>query len=248
MPPFRAVLFDFAGTLLVPCPAIDWVRAAAGALGLELGAAEAERLARGYREAGIPGGPYPASVPAGLEEAYARRDVSADLHRRAYVGLLATVPAPDPRLAEAVYEQVARPRAWAAYRDAAPVTEALAAAGVRVGVLSNAGFDIRPILRENGLAAVAERCTVSYEHGLMKPDPALYRIALEQLDASAGETLMVGDSPAADGAAADVGMRTLLLPMTPPGSEHGLDAVLHLVLGRGAHSSDSTSAAARSPD
>jgi HAD superfamily hydrolase (TIGR01509 family) len=229
MPPFRAVLFDFAGTLLVPRPEIAWVRAAAAELGLELTAGEAERLAAGYRAAGIPGGPYPASVPAALRAAYARRDVSAELHRRAYVGLLSTVPAPDPRLAEAVYEQVARPDAWAAYPDAAAVTAGLAGAGIRIGVLSNAGFDIRPILREHGLGALAERCTVSYEHALMKPDPRLYRIALERLGASAEETLMVGDSPAADGAAADLGIRTLLLPMSPPGSEHGLRAVLDLV-------------------
>ena len=39
---------------------------------------------------------------------------------------------------------------------------------------------------------------------------------------------MVGDH-VADGGAADAGLRTLLLPMTPTGSEHGLDAVLRFL-------------------
>jgi len=39
---------------------------------------------------------------------------------------------------------------------------------------------------------------------------------------------MVGDH-VADGGAADAGLRTLLLPMTPAGSEHGLDAVLRFL-------------------
>lgn len=45
------VLFDFAGTLFMPTDAPQWVRKAAGRLGVELGDAQAEQLAGRYLDA-----------------------------------------------------------------------------------------------------------------------------------------------------------------------------------------------------
>lgn len=190
-----------------------------------------EALAEAYLAAGIPGAPYPSSVPAELADAYAGRDLSGEAHRFAYVGLLSTVAAPSAGLAEAVYEQVLDPAGWVPYADAPPAVEALLDAGVTVGVISNIGFDLRPILREHGMGALVDACTLSFEHGFTKPDPRLYEAALDVLGTDARDTLMVGDHPVADGAAAAVGCRTLLLPMSQPGAVHGLDGVLRLALG-----------------
>ncbi len=107
------------------------------------------------------------------------------------------------------------------YPDALGVVEELERRGVPTGVVSNAGFDIRTILRHHGFTGLADRTTVSYEVGVMKPDPKIFQAALEMLGTSAEETLMVGDNAEADGGATAVGMEFLLLPMSPPGETPG---------------------------
>jgi HAD superfamily hydrolase (TIGR01549 family) len=109
------------------------------------------------------------------------------------------------------------------------VVVALDARGIKLGVVSNVGFDLRPILWHHGFEVLAAHCTLSFEHGVAKPDPAIFEAALTGLQASPAETLMVGDHPVADAAAASVGCRTMLLPMSPPGATHGLEGVLRVV-------------------
>jgi len=69
----------------------------------------------------------------------------------------------------------------------------LAAAGVRTALVSDAGADdvaswVRSPLRERLNAVV-----FSYELGVRKPDPRIYRHALEAIGARPEETLFVGD-------------------------------------------------------
>lgn len=226
---FGAVLFDFAGTLFAPRPGTDLLRNAASALGVGLSATECARLAGEYLAAGVPGGPYPAVVPDHLTSLYAERDLAPDAHRQAYVGLLSTVVSPSPGLPEALYEEILQPRGWMPYSDTREVLDGLQARGLRVGMVSNVGFDLRPILRHHGFEELADRCTFSFEVGATKPDPRIFRAALSTLDAGESMTLMVGDHPTADGGAAALGITTLILPMTAPGSRHGLERVVELV-------------------
>jgi HAD superfamily hydrolase (TIGR01509 family) len=227
--PIQAVLFDFAGTLFMPQRASRFVLAAAHELGLDLSPADCERLADACLAAGFPGAPYPQSVPERLRGVYEQRDLSSDSHRAAYSGLLSTVEMPDPNLAGAIYEQIREPAGWVPYADARDLLDELAARGVRAGVVSNVGFNLRPILRAHGFAELAFRCTMSYEVGATKPDPRIFQAALRSLDASASTTLMVGDHHTADRGAEALGIRTLILPMTPPETVHGLRRVLELV-------------------
>jgi HAD superfamily hydrolase (TIGR01509 family) len=227
--PITPGLFDFAGTLFSPRTASDWVDAAARECRTALAPEVVERVASEYLRVGLPGGPYPAAVPGHLERAYAERDLSNAAHRAAYVGLLSTVAAPCDGLADAVYAQVLRPEGWLPYSDTRAVLTALLDAEVNVGIVSNVGFDLRPILRHHGFDAVTPNCTLSFEHGVVKPDPAIFCAALDLLGADPEETLMVGDHPIADAAAAAIGCRTLLLPMSPPGAVHGLGDVLRLL-------------------
>jgi HAD superfamily hydrolase (TIGR01509 family) len=202
----RAVLFDVAGTLAMP-------RARAGEEALDA--------------AGRPGGPYPSSVPDALADAYAARDLDPDAHRAAYVGLLSTVVA--PAAATAVYERILVPDGWVAYPDAAPTLAALRARGIRTAAVSNVGYDLRPVLDGLGLLEHLDAVVLSCEVGAIKPDPAIFLAALRAVGVAPAEALMVGDHPTADGGAADCGIRTLLLPMSPAGADHGLGAALALV-------------------
>jgi FMN phosphatase YigB (HAD superfamily) len=223
-----AVLFDFAGTLFAPQPAAQQVALAAERLGVVLSPGERERVAAQFLRAGMPGGPYPASVPEELASIYAQRDLGPEAHRAAYVALMSTVPAP-AGLADAVYERVRLDDGWVAYSDTHETIQALSDRGVQVGLVSNVGFDLRPILRAHGLGQLARHATLSFEHGVAKPSPEIFERALASLDARPADTLMVGDHPLADGGAAVLGIRTLILPMSQPGSRHGLDRVLALV-------------------
>ncbi|MEO6859709.1 MAG: HAD-IA family hydrolase [Solirubrobacteraceae bacterium] len=224
----EAVLFDFAGTLFMPAPPRDMMAAALRELGLRLDQAEIERLAADYARVGIAGGPYPSRVPDALARLYAERDLSAGNHRRAYIGLLAEVAGPDARLPETFYDQLLRPESWVPYAEAAEVVATLEDRGVVTGLISNVGFDLRPILRAHGFASLAECLTMSYEVSAAKPSPEIFRAALATLATKPEQTLMVGDNAEADDGGLALGMPTLLLPMTAPGTRHGLELVLRL--------------------
>ena len=222
------VLFDFAGTLVMPRFGPDQVRAAALSLGLRLSRDEAGRLAEECWIAGIPGGPPPRQVPGQLQALYDHRDISSAAHRAAYVGLISTVELPHPGLARAIYDRMREPDGWVLYADAEGVIEAIERRRVRIGVVSNVGFDIRPILLGHGLGVLARFCTMSYAVGAIKPSPRIFEAALRAIRSAPLSTLMVGDNEVDRGGEA-IGIRTLILPMSPPGADHGLSAVLELL-------------------
>jgi HAD superfamily hydrolase (TIGR01509 family) len=224
---FDAVLFDFSGTLFSVEEPARWLARAAAAVGAEIPPEEAPSLLDRLLAAGRPGGPEPRRVPPELAEVYARRDLSGDEHRRAYVGLLSTVALPHPGLADALYERLFDPDGWVPYADLMPVVTALRERGVRTAVVSNIGWDLRPLFAEHGLANLFDAHVFSCEVGVMKPDVEIFELACAKLDVSPGRALMVGDHRA-DGGAVHAGLRTLLLPASPPGAVHGLDAVLTL--------------------
>jgi HAD superfamily hydrolase (TIGR01509 family) len=221
----KAVLFDVAGTLAMPEDRDAWLAGAASSLGVAVDdpaalAAELERVGR-------PGGPYPDAVPAAVADAYNNRDRSPRDHREGYVGLLAS--AVDATLAAALYERILQPEGWVAYPDAVPTLQALRARGVATAAVSNVGFDLRPVLAGLGLLGLLDAVVLSCEVGAVKPQPAIFAAACAAVGVEPGDALMVGDHAQADGGAADAGLRTLLIPMSPAGAPHGLRAVLDLV-------------------
>lgn len=217
-----AVLFDFSGTLFRIESTESWLRAvlaetgAGTAPGARLTEAELAVTARALEVAGAqPGGANPVELPAELAEVWEVRDRSAEQHRAAYTGLSRRVPLPDPALHEALYRRHMVPDAWAPYPDAAEVLRTLRAQGIAVGVVSNIGWDLRPVFRAHGLDAFVDTYVLSYEHGVQKPDPRLFTVALEALGAAPAETLMVGDSRPADGGAAALGCRVHFVDHLP---------------------------------
>lgn len=223
MTPPTAVLLDFAGTVLVPEPRDAWVAAVCP----DRTAAEVAVLAEALDRAGRPGGPDPVALPQEWAQAYASRDVSTDRHRAVYEALLGTVV--DQDLSRRLYDRSITPDGWVPYPDSLPVLTELQARGVAVAVVSNVGFDLRAVFAGHGLAELVTTFVLSCELGVMKPDREIYRTALAALDVEPGQALMVGDDARSDAAAVTFGIRTLLLPYSPAGAEHGLDAVLRLV-------------------
>lgn len=202
----KAVLFDFSGTLFRIEPVRSWLRAALTERGVPMGEEEFERCARELEAAGaLPGGPPPRRVPDRLAALWAARDESAELHRQAYTGLARQVALPDPGLYDALYERQRTSAAWRPYPDATEVLGALRDNGVRVGVVSNIGWDLRPVFRAHGLDPLIDAYVLSYEHGVQKPDARLFHTACTLLGQDPADVVMVGDDRRADGGAAALG-------------------------------------------
>ena len=229
-PPRReidAVLFDFHGTLAQVEEPVAWVTAAAAACGTELDRGKATILADRLVMAGRAGGPLPHRVPIHLAEHWTTRDLYEHSHRAAYTGLAATVATDVEGLADALYDRLLGPAGWLPYPDTAATLRTLHEAGIKVGVVSNIGFDIRPHFAAWGLDGLVDEFCLSYEVGRTKPDPAIFLRACGMLRADPERTLMVGDSPA-DAGAVQAGCAALVLPAAEPGRPNGLGATLAL--------------------
>ncbi|WP_367137236.1 HAD family hydrolase [Saccharothrix sp. HUAS TT1] len=199
----RAVIFDWRGTLVLTPTFKGWV---------------AEALRRIGRDAD-----QAAEVVASLDPARLDApgvDADAALHRRTYYeGFRAA--GLDDELADSLYAVESDPAVNPFAVDAAPTLRGLRDGGVRIGVLSDIHFDLRPAF--DGLPV--DSFVLSFEHGVVKPDPAIFRIALDDLGVAAEEALMVGDRATHDGAGVEAGMPTLLVPPLRDVD----DARLHLV-------------------
>ena len=75
------------------------------------------------------------------------------------------------------------------------VLEQLAAAGVRLGVVSNYTSDLLEYLKEMQLADYFEAIVISEMVGVEKPDPRIMEIALGEMGLSPEKCLYVGDHP-----------------------------------------------------
>ena len=96
------------------------------------------------------------------------------------------------------------------YEDALPVLDELRGAGLKLGLVSNTGRDLEAFVAHHLLdvdVAIGSRA-----HGYTKPDPTIFRAALERLEVEPAAAAMVGDSLEDDieGAAA-LGMRAILI-------------------------------------
>jgi 5'-nucleotidase len=100
---------------------------------------------------------------------------------------------------------------------AAAVVGRLSRAGYRLGLIANQGPEARDRLDALGMLGAFEVVALSEEVGHSKPDPALFRHALEQAGARGDECLMVGDRLDNDVApAAAVGMSTVWVRWPDP--------------------------------
>lgn len=75
-----------------------------------------------------------------------------------------------------------------------PILQGLSQAGYRMGVVSNFYGNVATLCREFGYNSVFQVIIDSAVEGVRKPDPKIYALALERLQTSAANTLMVGDN------------------------------------------------------
>jgi putative hydrolase of the HAD superfamily len=96
------------------------------------------------------------------------------------------------------------------YEDALPVLEELRARGLKLGLVSNTGRDLAAFVEHHGIDV--DVALGSGAHGKVKPDPSIFRAALDALGVEPEEAAMVGDSPEDDVAGARaIGMQAFLV-------------------------------------
>jgi putative hydrolase of the HAD superfamily len=87
------------------------------------------------------------------------------------------------------------------FPDSFGTLEELRRRGVRLGCVTNrshGGARFSEELRESGLLDLFGALAVSCDDGWLKPNPALFRLALDGLGVAAEEAVMVGDDLRAD--------------------------------------------------
>jgi putative hydrolase of the HAD superfamily len=96
------------------------------------------------------------------------------------------------------------------YDDVPDALDAIRAAGLRIGLVSNSARDVHEFARHHGLDVDAG--ISSFHHGRTKPHASIFSAVLDLLGVEPAEAAMVGDTIADDveGALA-VGMRAILL-------------------------------------
>jgi HAD superfamily hydrolase (TIGR01509 family) len=138
--------------------------------------------------------------------------------------------------------------AWEPYPDVEPMLAEVRERGVRIGIVSDWGSNLRGIVAELGLDRYFDFVLPSGAVGVAKPNPAFFRMALDAVGAQAADALMVGDSYRADVRGAwSAGMDAVWLDrreganITPSGEPipsdvrriHGLDEVPAIVAAGG---------------
>lgn len=109
-------------------------------------------------------------------------------------------------------------REWAAcqhfelYEDVAPMLRRIAAAGVRIGLISNSHRCLASFQSHFELQGLIAAAVSSSEHGFMKPHPSIFQAALQLVNVPAEAAVMVGDNVRQDvEGALRAGMRAVLL-------------------------------------
>jgi putative hydrolase of the HAD superfamily len=165
------------------------------------------------------------------EELAKGRDLSEARHREVWTTLYETAGCERLvcGLSEELYRLTVSADSWEAFPDTLATLAAVRARGLRIGVLSDTGFDLRPAMDQLGLSPYLDTVVMSYEYGICKPVTKAFLTACEQLQVAPERTLMVGDNPLTDSGAVTAGMYVLLLPPPAATGPRGLGHVLSLI-------------------
>lgn len=85
-----------------------------------------------------------------------------------------------------------------AYPEVGGWLTVLRAAGLKLAVVSNWDVSLAEVLERVGLVPLLDCVVTSAEAGAAKPDPAVFRLALERLDLLPEQAIHLGDSPDLD--------------------------------------------------
>jgi putative hydrolase of the HAD superfamily len=105
------------------------------------------------------------------------------------------------------------------WEDSLPVVRELRARGAKTALISNCSHSTRPIVDRLEIAGEFDAILLSFEVGMHKPDPAIYREALRRLgDVSPDRAVFVDDQPAYCDGAAVLGIETFLIDRSGDGT------------------------------
>lgn len=110
------------------------------------------------------------------------------------------------------------------WEDSLPVVYELRQRGVKTALVSNCSHATRGIVDRLGLVDAFDEVILSFEVGLRKPDPAIYREALRRVDVEPDRAVFVDDQQEYCDGAASIGIPTYLIDRTgdatPDGNGH----------------------------
>ncbi|MEE3351693.1 MAG: HAD-IA family hydrolase [Saccharofermentanaceae bacterium] len=94
--------------------------------------------------------------------------------------------------------------------ESVQLLEELKKRGIKVGLITNTFSDERNLIRSSKLFPLFDATRISYEEGVLKPDPSMYLSIMEELGVTPEECLYVGDGGSKElFAARDIGMKAL---------------------------------------
>jgi HAD superfamily hydrolase (TIGR01549 family) len=131
------------------------------------------------------------------------------------------------QLAHAIRQEFEKHTSWEVYPDVLPILEILRMRGYTLGVISDWGIALGPILRNLHLTKYFDSLLVSAIMRHAKPSPMLYELALQRANAISDYTLHIGDSYIHDVLGArSVGMTPVLLDRAGNLKEEHIDCAL----------------------
>jgi putative hydrolase of the HAD superfamily len=188
---FKALIVDFGGVLTTPLQ--DAMAGYAESLGIELQdlvrvalrayAGEDDNLVTGFETGRVPEDEFAVAFAERLSEVTPKPVDPGTVVDGLFAGM---------SLEDDMFEAVAAARAH----------------GLRTGLLSNS-WSLRHYPRKL-MDGAFDSLVISGEVGLRKPEPAIYRLAVERLGVTAKECVFVDDHPGHLKAALDEGMTTVL--------------------------------------
>lgn len=204
---FRAVFFDAGETLVHPAPSFPelFARVLGGAGHrrdpADVSAASAVVFRR-FAEAADDGELWTTSP-----------ERSARFWKGVYAQMLETLDLPSgDGLRDELYGAFTDPGNYALFDDVAPALDALAGEGVAFGIVSNYEAWLEDLLVQLGVRDRFPVRAISGIEGYEKPDPRLFRVALDRARLAPADVAYVGDNPAFDvDPARELGMTPVLI-------------------------------------
>ena len=197
----RAVLFDVDFTLIYPGPTFrgEGYRAFCARYGMDV---DASRFEDGVASA--------APLLESQDDVYDPEIFIAYTSR--IIEVMGGAGARVDECSREIYREWAACQHFELYDDVAEVLQHLFDSGLRIGLISNTHRCLASFQSHFELQGLISATVSSSDHGLMKPHPSIFSAALQLLDVTAAEAVMVGDSFTHDvEGALGVGMGAVLL-------------------------------------
>jgi putative hydrolase of the HAD superfamily len=189
--PLECVLFDAVDTLLAPAPSFQGRFVAVAAehgVPLEEAAVDAA-LAAAAREA---------AWPEDWTDPATQRAFWLGFYRE----VLGSLGHTTEELAEALFLAFSDPAGYRLFDDVRPALDELARRGITLGLVSNFEPWLDEVLALQGIADRFAAVAISGTLGVAKPDPRIFKAALDEAGVDPAATVHVGDQPVNDVAGA----------------------------------------------